>query len=65
MSNIKENSEEKKLLKECCENKWVNVKDIEKLLDAEEEFKTKSRRSWINSRLLDEIKTMIDEENWK
>ncbi len=56
---------EDEILQECCETHWVDITDIKKLLEAEDEFKTKSRRSWINVRLLDEVKTMIDDENNK
>jgi len=62
MSIINKGSEENLILKKCCDNHWVNIKDIEQLIEAEDEFKIKSRRRWITLRLKQIVKGIVSDE---
>lgn len=58
MVDINKDSEEKKILQECCEENNVKFEEIQELLKLEKEYETQTRRMWINWKL----RTLIVEQ---
>lgn len=60
MIKLHEESLENNLLKECCEDNNVDIKDIKEMMRIEEEYATRSRRYWITEKLKDIVESSFN-----
>jgi len=51
--------EEKKILQSCCNEFWVNITEIQWLMDIEDQYQLESRRSWIDEKIINFIEKII------
>jgi len=58
MNNNKK--EEKELLESCCNEAWIDVNEVLQLLEIEDQYATKERRTWIIEKLKDTINEFDD-----
>lgn len=55
MVKLHEDSLERKLLEECCNENDIKIEEILEFMELEDEYATKSRRHWITEKLKDII----------
>jgi len=52
--------EERELLESCCEEVWIDIEEVLQLLEIEDQYATKERRTWIIEKLKDTINEFKD-----